>query len=183
MSKADLIIEDRGELEVLLSETAIAERIRAMGEQIAQDYEGRDLHVIAVLKGSFVFLADLVRAVRKDDLSVDFLGLSSYGLSTKSSGVVRVTQDLSLPIEGRNVLVVEDIIDTGLTMKYLMDNLETRRPASLEICTLLHKPDNTEAEVRMKYIGFTIPNEFVIGYGLDYAERFRNVPYIGVVRT
>ena len=183
MSETDLIIDTRDALDVLLTQEQIQRRIRELGAQIAQDYAGRDLHVIAVLKGSFVFLADLVRAIPKDDLSVDFLGLSSYGVSTKSSGVVRVTQDLSLPIEGRNVLVVEDIIDTGLTMKYLMDNLETRRPASLEICTLLHKPDNTEAEVGMKYIGFTIPNEFVIGYGLDYAERFRNVPYIGVVRT
>lgn len=183
MSSEDLIIDKREELGTLISEEQLRARIAELGEQIARDYSGRDIHVIAVLKGSFVFLADLVRAVNSDLLSVDFLGLSSYGVSTKSSGVVRVTQDLSLPIEGRHVLIVEDIIDTGLTMKYLIENLRTRRPASLEICTLLHKPDNTVTDVEMKYIGFTIPNEFVIGYGLDYAERFRNVPFIGVVRT
>ncbi len=182
-SKDDLIIDDRENLSVLISEEDLQERIRELGAQIEADYDGRPIHVIAVLKGSFMFLADLVRAIPRDDLSVDFLGLSSYGTSTKSSGVVRVTQDLSLPIEGKHVLIVEDIIDTGLTMKYLLDNLRTRRPASIEICTLLSKPDNTENEVEMKYVGFTIPNEFVIGYGLDYAERFRNVPYIGVVRV
>lgn len=182
MSDESLIIEDRKELNTLISAEKLAERIAELGREISQHYGDEPLHVIAVLKGSFMFLADLVRAIEKDNVSVDFLGLSSYGTSTKSSGVVRVTQDLSLPIEGRNVLIVEDIIDTGLTMKYLIENLRTRRPKSLEICTLLHKPDNTENDVEMRYIGFTIPNEFVIGYGLDYAERFRNVPYIGVVR-
>lgn len=176
------IITSRDELHVLLSAEEIAARIAELGRQIAADYAGRNLHVIAVLKGSFPFLADLVRAVEHDDLSVDFLGLSSYGDATSTSGEVRMTQDLSRPIEGKNVLVVEDIIDTGLTMKYLLQNLKTRGPASVEVCTLLHKPENSQTHVDMKYVGFTIPNEFVIGYGLDYAEKFRNVPFIGVVR-
>ena len=170
------------QLDVMISEEQLAERTRALGEQIRADYAGRDLHVIAVLKGSFIFLADLVRAIDHDQLSVDFLGLSSYGNRTESSGVVRMTQDLSLPIEGKNVLIVEDIIDTGLTMQYLLENIKTRRPATIEICTLLHKPANAKVEVDMKYIGFKIENKFVIGYGLDYSERFRNLPYIGVVR-
>lgn len=170
------------DLDVLLSEEALQTRIKELGEKIRADYAGRDIHVIAVLKGSFVFLADLVRAIDHDRLSVDFLGLSSYGNRTESSGVVRVTQDLSQPIEGKHVLVVEDIIDTGLTMQYLLENLKTRRPATVEICTLLHKPSNTQVAVDMQYVGFTIENKFVIGYGLDYAERFRNLPFIGVVR-
>jgi hypoxanthine phosphoribosyltransferase len=135
-----------------------------------------------VLKGSFVFMSDLSRAIPSDRVTTDFLGLSSYGDSTKSSGVVRVTQDLSTPIEGRNVLVVEDIIDTGLTMKYLINNLKTRNPKSIRVCTLLHKPARTENEVPMDFVGFEIPDAFVIGYGLDYMERFRNLPYIGVYR-
>ncbi len=170
------------QLDVLYSEEALQERILELGKKIEEDYRDKDLHVICVLKGSFLFLADLVRAIRHDRLSVDFLGLSSYGNETKSSGVVRMTQDLTIPIEGKHVLIIEDIIDTGLTMHYLLENLRTRLPKSIEICTLLHKPANTEKPVDMKYIGFTIPNKFVIGYGLDYAECFRNLPYIGVVR-
>lgn len=127
-------------------------------------------------------MADLVRSIPSDNLTTDFLGLSSYGDSTKSSGVVRVTQDLSHPIEGRNVLVVEDIIDTGLTMKYLINNLKTRGPKSIRVCTLLHKEARTENEVRMDFVGFEIPDEFVIGYGLDFKECLRNLPYIGVYR-
>jgi len=166
----------------MISGERLQARIEELGKEIAADYEDRDLHVVAVLKGSYVFLADLTRAIDSTRVSVDFLGLSSYGDSTTTSGVVRMTQDLSLPIEGKNVLVVEDIIDTGLTMKYLLENLRTRLPNSIEICTLLHKPDNTRTEVDMKYVGFTIPNKFVIGYGLDFAERYRNLPFIGVVR-
>lgn len=182
MSEEEQIIDSRTELDVLLSEEQIQARIKELGAEIARKYEGEDLHVITVLKGSVLFAADLVRAIDNDHLSMDFIGLSSYGASTKSSGVVRMTLDLSEPITGRNVLIVEDIIDTGLTMKYLLQNLRTRQPKTLEVCTLLHKPSNTTVEVDIEYIGFTIPNEFVIGYGLDYAERFRNVPYIGVVR-
>ncbi len=170
------------QLDVLFSAEDLRIRIKELGAQIEADYKDRDIHVICVLKGSFPFLADLVRQIKHDNLSVDFLGLSSYGNETKSSGVVRMTQDLTIPIEGKNVLIIEDIIDTGLTMHYLLENLKTRLPKTMEICTLLHKPSNTEKEVDMKYVGFTIPNKFVIGYGLDYAERFRNLPYIGVVR-
>lgn len=183
MSEEELIIENRDELDVLISPAELQARVVELAREIEARYQDDNLHVIGVLKGCFMFLSDLVREIRHDNLSIDFLGLSSYGDSTKSSGVVRVTQDLSTPIAGKNVLVVEDIIDTGLTMKYLLENLHTRHPKSLAVCTLLHKPDNTDVELDVSYVGFTIPNEFVIGYGLDYAERFRNVPYIGVVRT
>lgn len=170
------------QLDVMFSAAQLQERISELGKRIEEDYRDMDLHVICVLKGSFLFLADLVRAIKSDRLTVDFLGLSSYGNETKSSGVVRMTQDLTVPIEGKHVLIIEDIIDTGLTMHYLLENLRTRMPRSIEVCTLLHKPANTEKTPDMKYIGFTIPNKFVIGYGLDYAECFRNLPYIGVVR-
>ena len=168
------------DIEVLISAEEIAERNREMAEQIEADYADSKLHVIGVLKGCFVFLADLVRRLDLD-VSVDFLGLSSSGDTTKSSGVVRMTQDLSEPIEGKQVLVVEDIIDTGLTMKYLLENLQTRHPESVSICTLLHKPDNQRVEVTIHYKGFTIPDRFVVGYGLDYAEYYRNLPFIGYV--
>lgn len=167
-------------LEVLITREELDERNRELGAAITADFEGEPIHVIGVLKGCFIFLADLVRHIDLD-VSVDFLGLSSYGDSTKSSGVVRMTQDLSEPIEGKNVLVVEDIVDTGLTMKYLLENLQTRHPKSLSVCTLLHKPEGQKVEVPISYTGFTIPNKFVIGYGLDYAELYRNVPYIGYV--
>jgi hypoxanthine phosphoribosyltransferase len=168
-------------VEVMISAEEIKARVAELGAQISRDFKGQPLHVIGVLKGSFIFLADLVRHIGLD-CSVDFLGVSSYGSRTSSSGIVRLTQDLSSPIEGKHVLLVEDIIDTGLTMKYLMDNLQTRRPASLSVCTLLHKPSNQSIEVPLHYVGFTIANKFVIGYGLDYAEFYRNLPYIGVVR-
>ena len=168
-------------IEEMYSAQAIADRVAALGREISKDYEDRTpIHVIGVLKGCFTFVADLVRAVELET-TLDFLGLSSYGASTKSSGVVRMTQDLSVPIEGRHVLIVEDIVDTGLTMNYLIENLRTRQPASLAVCTLLHKPENQELEVPLEYVGFTIPNSFVIGYGLDYAEVYRNLPYIGRV--
>lgn len=173
-------MEHADKLEVLISEEELQARIEELAEQINADYAGTDLHVIGVLKGCFVFLSDLVRHLEMD-VSIDFLGLSSYGDSTKSSGVVRMTQDLSNPIEGKRVLVVEDIIDTGLTMKYLLENLQTRHPESISICTLLHKPVNQKAEVPIHYKGFEVPDKFVIGYGLDYAEYYRNLPYIGYV--
>ncbi|QED25998.1 hypoxanthine phosphoribosyltransferase [Microvenator marinus] len=173
---------ERDDLDVLLSTEEINTRTKELAALITEEFKAdNDLHVICVLKGSFLFFADLVREIELD-LTVDFLGLSSYGDSTESSGVVRLTQDLSKPIKGRNVLIVEDIIDTGLTMKYLVENLSTRGPKCVKVCTLLHKPDNRTVEVQMDYIGFEIPNEFVIGYGLDYAEKFRNLPFIGVVR-
>ncbi len=172
----------RDDLDVLYTEEQIQSRIKELGAEIYADYGDDGVHMICVLKGSFVFTADLARAIPSDQVTTDFLGLSSYGDSTKSSGVVRVTQDLSLPIEGRNVLIVEDIIDTGLTMKYLIENLKTRGPKSIKVCTLLHKEAKTTNPVRMDYVGFVIPDEFVIGYGLDFMERFRNLPYIGVYR-
>jgi hypoxanthine phosphoribosyltransferase len=167
-------------LEVLISAERLAGRIAELGEQITRDFEGRDLVCVGVLKGCFPFLADLVRNVRLP-LRVDFLGVSSYGSGTSSSGIVRLTSDLSKPIEGLDVLLVEDIVDTGLTMQYLLDNLATRRPRSVAICTLLHKPTKTETPVELDYVGFQVPDEFVVGYGLDFDERYRNVPYIGVM--
>jgi hypoxanthine phosphoribosyltransferase len=165
-------------IEVLISADALAERIRELGRELSRDYAGKDLAIVAVLKGSFIFLADLVRAIDVD-CTVDFLATSSYGDETQSSGIVRLALDLTAPIEGRDVLLVEDIIDTGLTMKYLLDNLATRHPASLRICTLLHKPARNEIVVPIDYKGFTIEDRFVIGYGLDYCQKLRNLPYIG----
>jgi hypoxanthine phosphoribosyltransferase len=165
----------------MLSAEELDTRIAELGEEITEKYQGTELHVIGVLKGCFMFLADLVREIDLD-MTVDFLGLSSYGDSTKSSGVVRMTQDLSMPIEGKNVLIVEDIVDTGLTMSYLLENLETRHPETLDVCTLLYKPENLEVDVPIDYKGFTVPNDFVIGYGLDHAQYYRNLPFIGVVR-
>jgi hypoxanthine phosphoribosyltransferase len=165
-------------LKVLYSEQDIAERIAELGEQITQDYKGKKLIMVAVLKGAFPFLADICRAIRMD-VRVEFLGVSSYGLDTKSSGVVRITQDLTHPIEGADVLLVEDIVDTGLTLRYILDNMATRNPKSVGVCTLLDKPANRRVEVRVDYRGFTIPDHFVVGYGMDLAESFRNLPYIG----
>ncbi len=165
-------------LDVLIDAETIGARVRAMGEEITRDYRDRDLVMIAVLKGSFIFLADLVRSVEAD-CEVEFLAVSSYGSRTTSSGIVQLTLDLTAPIEGRDVLLVEDIVDTGLTMSYLLENLATRRPASLKVCTLLHKPARTEVEVPIAYKGFTIEDLFVVGYGLDYDQKLRNVPYIG----
>ena len=175
----DELIDER-RIEPMLTAEELDECVEELGRQITEDFEGKRLHVIGVLNGCFVFLADLVRQIELD-VSVDFLGLSSYGDSTESSGVVRMTQDLSMPIEGKEVLIVEDIVDTGLTMKYLLDNLQTRHPSSLSVCTLLYKPVNLEVDVPVDYKGFTVPDKFVIGYGLDYAQYYRNLPYIGVV--
>ena len=169
---------DRSDLEVLISADRLRARIGEMGAQIARDYAGSDLAIVAVLKGSFMFLADLVRAIDAD-LTVDFLGVSSYGDRTQSSGVVQITSDLTSPIGGRHVLIVEDIVDTGLTLRYLIENFRTRQPASVRICTLLHKPVRTICEVPIDYTGFVIDDHFVVGYGLDYSQLHRNVPYIG----
>lgn len=168
------------QIEELISPEQLQECVEELGREITEDYAGKKLHVIGVLNGCFIFLADLVRELDLD-VSVDFLGLSSYGDSTESSGVVRMTQDLSLPIEGQHVLIVEDIVDTGLTMSYLLDNLRTRHPESLAVCTLLYKPVNLKVDVPIDYQGYTVPDRFVIGYGLDYAQYFRNLPYIGAV--
>lgn len=168
-------------LDVLHSQEALQARIREMGAQITRDYAGKELVLVCVLKGAVLFFSDLVRAIDLP-LSVDFIGLSSYGEETESSGVVKITSDLSKPIHDKHVLVVEDIVDTGLTMRYLLDNLSTRHPASVKICALLNKPARARTEIPISYLGFTIPDLFVVGYGLDYAEKLRNVPFIGVMR-
>jgi hypoxanthine phosphoribosyltransferase len=166
----------------MITAEVLAARVRELGEKITADYAGQELTVVGVLNGSFIFMADLVRSI---DLPVrcDFLGLSSYGSATESSGVVAITKDLSGPVEGRHLLVVEDIIDTGLTMSYLLQNLRTRRPASVKIVSLLSKPARRQVEVSIDYLGFTIEDRFVLGYGLDYDGRYRNMPYIGVVES
>jgi hypoxanthine phosphoribosyltransferase len=166
---------------VVISREQIDERVREMGAQITRDYDGETLLLVAVLRGAALFLADLSRAVDVP-VEIDFMAVSSYGSSTKSSGVVRILKDLDEQIEGRHVLVVEDIIDTGLTLKYLLKNLASRKPASLEVVTLLSKEGKQRVPISCKYIGFSVPDEFVVGYGLDFAERYRNLPYIGVLK-
>src|SRR5579883_2977197 len=169
-----------GRVEIMLSAERIAVRVRELGALIARDYAQRDLVVVCVLKGSFVFAADLARAIDLP-LRVDFLGVRSYGEGTESSGVVQITQDLSRPIEHEDILIVEDIVDTGLTVAHLMDLLRTRAPASVKVCSLLHKPARARVQVPIDYLGFTIEDRFVVGYGLDFAEKHRNLPYIGVI--
>jgi hypoxanthine phosphoribosyltransferase len=167
--------------EILLTEEEIAERVRQLGAQLAADYAGRDPVLVSVLKGSIIFLADLIRAMEMS-VSLDLMEVSSYGASTETSGQVRILKDLSKPIEGRDVIVVEDIIDTGLTLNYLLKYLRDRGPVTISICCLLDKPARRLAEIPIDYRGFTIPDRFVIGYGLDYDERYRNLPYIGVLK-
>ena len=171
---------ERGVTEVLIDEDRLRSRVLELGEEISADYAGRDLLLIGVLKGAVFFMADLMRNLSVP-CEIDFMAISSYGAATDSSGVVRILKDLDINIEGRHVLVVEDIIDSGLTLSYLLRNLESREPASLEICALLTKPDRREIDVPVRYVGFEIPNKFVIGYGLDFAERYRNLPYVGVL--
>jgi len=166
---------------VIISEEQIRERVAELGQQISRDYEGDSVLLVAVLRGAVLFVADLARAI-DIPVELDFMAVSSYGSSTKSSGVVRILKDLDEQIEGRHVLVVEDILDTGLTLKYLLKNLASRKPASLEVVTLLSKEGKQRVPISCKYIGFSVPDEFVIGYGLDYAERYRNLPYVGVLR-
>ena len=173
---------ERGVGEILIEEDALQSRIRELGREISADYAGRELLLVGVLKGAVFFMADLMRSIAVP-CEIDFMAISSYGASTDSSGVVRILKDLDINIEGRDVLVVEDIIDSGLTLSYLMRNLESREPASLEVCALLTKPERREIDVPVRYIGFEIPNRFVIGYGLDFAERYRNLPYVGVLDT
>ena len=168
--------------EVLIDEETLRNRIVELGAEVSADYEGRDLLLVGVLKGAIFFISDLMRELTVP-CEVDFMAISSYGAATDSSGVVRIIKDLEINISGRDVLVVEDIIDSGLTLSYLMRNLESREPASLEVCALLTKPERREIDVPVRYIGFEIPNRFVIGYGLDFAERYRNLPYVGVLDT
>jgi hypoxanthine phosphoribosyltransferase len=171
---------EHGVAEVLIDADALQGRIAELGTEISADYDGRDLLLVGVLKGAVFFMADLMRQLTVP-CEIDFMAISSYGAATDSSGVVRILKDLDANIADRDVLVVEDIIDSGLTLSYLMRTLRARRPTSLEICTLLTKPDRREIDVPVRYVGFDIPNRFVIGYGLDFAERYRNLPYIGVL--
>jgi len=166
----------------LISRDRIAARVAELGAAITRDYadRGKDLVLVGVMKGSIIFMADLCRVV---DLpcTLETIGIQSYGDATRSSGVVQITSDLTRPIEGKDVIIIEDIVDTGLTVAYLLHNLQTRQPRSLKVCALLHKPERAVQQVPIDYLGFTIPNEFVIGYGLDVAQRYRNLPFIGVV--
>ena len=166
--------------EVLIDQQALQARIGELGVEVSADYAGRDLLLVGVLKGAVFFMADLMRELTVP-CEIDFMAISSYGAATDSSGVVRILKDLDINIADRHVLVVEDIIDSGLTLSYLMRNLRARKPASLEICALLTKPERREIDVPVRYIGFEIPNRFVIGYGLDFAERYRNLPYVAVL--
>jgi hypoxanthine phosphoribosyltransferase len=167
---------------VLYSPEAIAKRVAELGAQITREYHdrGKNLVLVGVMKGSVIFLADLARKIELA-CTLELIGIASYGDETKSSGVVQITSDLTRPIDGKDVILVEDIVDTGLTIHYLLDNFRTRNPRSLKVAALLHKPERAIQQVPIDYLGFTIPNEFVVGYGLDYAQRFRNLPFIGVV--
>ena len=171
---------ERAVSEILIDEEALRSRIADLGEEVSAFYEGQELLLVGVLKGAVFFMADLMRHLTVP-CEVDFMAISSYGAATDSSGVVRILKDLDINIESRHVLVVEDIIDSGLTLSYLIRNLESRSPASLEVCALLTKPARREIEVEVRWVGFEIPNRFVIGYGLDFAERYRNLPYVGVL--
>jgi hypoxanthine phosphoribosyltransferase len=167
--------------EILVQSDELAHRVRELAAEVSRDYEERDLFLVGVLKGAVFFLSDLMRQLEVP-CEVDFMAVSSYGSSTDSSGIVRILKDLDAPIEGREVLIVEDIVDSGLTLSYLLRTLQARNPASLEVCALLTKPERRKVELPIKYVGFEIPNRFAIGYGLDHGERFRNLPYVAVLR-
>ena len=166
--------------QILVQPDDLWHRVKQLADEISRDYEGRELLLVGVLKGAVFFLSDLMRQLEVP-CEVDFMAVSSYGSSTESSGVVRIMKDLDTPIEGRDVLVVEDIVDSGLTLKYLLKTLSARSPASLEVCALLEKPERRKVDLQIKYTGFEIPNRFVIGYGLDHDERYRNLPYVAVL--
>jgi hypoxanthine phosphoribosyltransferase len=168
--------------EILVQQDDLAHRVRQLADQVSADYEGRDLLLVGVLKGAVFFLSDLMRHLTVE-VEVDFMAVSSYGSSTDSSGVVRILKDLDQPIAGREVLIVEDIVDSGLTLSYLLRTLRAREPSSLEVCALLTKPERRKVDLPIRYVGFEIPNRFVIGYGLDHAERFRNLPYVAVLNS
>jgi hypoxanthine phosphoribosyltransferase len=166
--------------EILVSREDLQRRVAALGAEVSRDYAGRDLFMIGILKGAVLFLADLMRSIDVP-CEVDFMAVSSYGSQTDSSGVVRILKDLDAPIEGRDVLIVEDIIDSGLTLHYLMRNLKARNPASIEVCSLLTKPDRLRVDLSPRYVGFEIPNRFAIGYGLDHMQRYRNLDYVAAL--
>lgn len=168
--------------EILVQSDDLRQRIRALATEINKDYAGKNLLLVGVLKGAVFFLADLMRQL-EIECELDFMAVSSYGSSTESSGVVRILKDLDTPIEGRDVLIVEDIVDSGLTLSYLMKNLGSRNPASLEVCSLLVKPDRFKVDPNLRYVGFEIPDKFVVGYGLDHAQQLRNLPYVAALKT
>ncbi len=167
-------------IKVLISEEDVDKRIAELGREISEKYAGKEVHLVCVLKGGVFFMCELAKRITVP-VTMDFMSVSSYGDDTKSSGVVKIVKDLDQPIEGKNLLVVEDIIDSGRTLSYLLKNLSDRKPASMELCTLLDKPERRVIDVDVHYTGFEIPDEFVVGYGLDYAQRYRNLPFIGVV--
>jgi hypoxanthine phosphoribosyltransferase len=167
--------------ETLVSSEDLQRRVAELGAEVSRDYADRDLFMVGILKGAVLFLADLMRHVSVP-CEIDFMAVSSYGSQTDSSGVVRILKDLDAPIEGRHVLIVEDIIDSGLTLQYLMRNLKARRPASLEVCSLLTKPERLRVDLSPRYVGFEIPNRFAIGYGLDHAQRYRNLDYVAALK-
>ena len=169
-------------IKVLLSEEEVDSRIKQIAAKVSKDYAGKEIHLICVLKGGVFFTCELAKRITVP-VSLDFMSVSSYGDDTKSSGVVKIVKDLDQPLEGKDVLIVEDIIDSGNTLYYLMDVLRQRKPASLRLCTLLDKPDRRVKDVHVDWTGFEIPDEFVVGYGLDYAQKYRNLPYIGVVEV
>lgn len=166
---------------VLISEEQIAKRVKELGAQISEDYEGKDVVLVCILKGAVIFFADLARAITCH-MEMDFLSISSYGNNTKTSGIVRISKDMDTSITGRHVLIVEDIMDSGLTLNHLTNLLKAREPASLKIVCLLDKPERRECAITPDYVGFVIPNEFVLGYGLDWEQRYRNLPYVGVMK-
>lgn len=168
------------QVRIMLSEEKVDERIAELAKQISEDYAGRSVHLVCILKGSIFFTCELAKRITVP-VTLDFMSVSSYGADTKSSGVVKLVKDLDEPLEGKDVIVIEDIIDSGRTLSYLLENLGRRKPASLRLCTLLDKPDRRVTDVKVDYTGFEIPDEFVVGYGLDYAQRYRNLPYIGVI--
>lgn len=168
-------------IDVLISKEEVEKRIAELGKIISEEYEGKEIHMICVLKGGVFFMCELAKYITVP-VTMDFMSVSSYGDETSSSGVVKIVKDLDEPLEGKDVLVVEDIIDSGRTLSYLMEILEKRKPNSMRLCTLLDKPDRRVREVRVDHVGFEIPDEFVVGYGLDYKQRYRNLPYIGIVK-
>ena len=172
---------DKDILEVLFTEEELRSKVAQMGAHITRDFQGKDVVLVSVLRGSYIFMADLTRNINLP-CTLDFMSVSSYGAGTVSTGQVKITRDLSEPIEGKHLIIVEDILDSGNTLYYLRDVLYARKPASIAICTLLDKPERRKKDIAADYVGFTIPDAFVVGYGLDYAEHYRNLPYIGIVK-
>lgn len=169
-------------ISVMISEQDVDKRIEELGKQISEDYAGKSVHLICILKGSVFFMCELAKRITVP-VTMDFMSVGSYGDGTKSSGIVRIRKDLDEALEGKDVIIIEDIIDSGRTLFYLMEVLEQRKPNSMKLCTLLDKPDRRVKDVNVDYVGFSIPDEFVVGYGLDYAQKYRNLPYIGIVES